>query len=215
MSLFWKREKEVRLRLDEYFAAADDALGEFATAMRCYLAEGSNEAFAEAKRRLHAAESRADDLRIDVEKTMYRRMLLPESRGDILGLLEAFDQMPNIADLVTTLILRQRMVIPDRWHEPFGRLVELNTDAYRAVRQCVDALFSRPDAVEPMVQAVDSLESASDKVEWQIITELFESDIDKVDMLMLREIVRLVSDISDSAARVARRMEIIGLKRRI
>jgi len=215
MALFWKREQEVRQRLNDYFTHADEALEQFAVAVGCYLEHGRCDEFRQAQERLHAAESNADDVRIDVEKTMYRRMLLPESRGDILGLLEAFDRIPNTADAAIRMIRRAHLTIPERWHAPFGRLCELNSEAYREVRKAVDALFSRPDSVEAAVGPVDALESDSDKIEWQLITELFESDIDKGDMIMLRELVRTMSDISDAAARVAHRVEIISLKRRI
>ena len=215
MPLLWKREKEVRDRLQEYFACADEAVKEFEAGMACYLEKGPCQEFVEVDRRIHAAESRADDLRIDIEKSLYRRMLLPESRGDLLGLLEAFDRMPNVAEDVTSMIRTMHIELPEQWRGSFGEMVDKNVEAYHQVRKGVDALFSDPDSVEKTVAPVDKLESASDKLEMGLISEVFASDLDKADMLVLRELINRLGDISDAAERVSHRLEIVSFKRRI
>ena len=93
MSLFYKREKEVRGLIKEYFETADQALEEFELAMRCFFEDGPCEEFREIDKRVHAAESRADDLVRQIELMLYSRSLLPESRGDLLGLQLVDDQL--------------------------------------------------------------------------------------------------------------------------
>lgn len=215
MTLFWKREKEVRRLLQEYFEVSDRALAEFEGAMRCFLDEGPCEAFREADVRVHKSESRADDLRTRIEKEMYSRALLPESRGDILGLLENFDRMPNLAETITFMIDTQQIPVPGPFRPDFLRLLECNLEAYRLVRQTVDLLFTEPDAVCEAVKPVDAKESESDRIERELILRVFQSDLDRADMILLRELISRLGDISDSAESVAHRLEIISLKRRI
>ena len=215
MSLFFKREREVRALIQCYFETVDDAISEFEKAMRCYLEQGDCEAFQQSDRRIHAAESKADDLRHDIEKLLYSRALLPESRGDILGLLENFDKMPNLAETVSRMCETQRIQIPARFKPQMLALVEINMQAYRLVREAVDKLFTDPGAVEAAVEPVDLKESESDRLERSMIREVFRSNIDKSDMIMLRELIRRTGDLSDSAENVARRMEIIAMKKRI
>lgn len=215
MSLFWKREKEVRKLIQEYFEVADRALSEFEGAMRCYLSAGSCEEFREADIRVHEAESLADDLRNRIEKEMYSRSLLPESRGDILGLLENFDRMPNLAETVTFMIDTQQIPVGEEYQEDFTKLLECNMEAYRLVRETVDRLFTDPDSVGEAVKPVDEKESESDQLERDLIIRIFRSDMDRSDMILMRELVSRLGDISDSAERVARRLEIVSLKRRI
>jgi uncharacterized protein len=215
MSIFFKREREVRALLQRYFDTVDSALSAFDEAMRCYLEDGDCDAFKAHDKKVHAAESKADDLRLEIEKMLYSRALLPESRGDILGLLENFDKMPNLAETITFMCETQRIRIPDRFKPDFTRLIEINLQAYKLVREIVDKLFSNPSAVEAAVAPVDHKESESDKIERSLIREVFRSDIDKAEMIMLRELIRRTSDLSDSAENVARRMEIIALKKRI
>ncbi|NOZ01439.1 MAG: DUF47 domain-containing protein [Deltaproteobacteria bacterium] len=215
MSLFFKREKEVRQLIDEYFRVADETLDAFDAAFKSYLKDGICDKLREADGRIHASESRADDLRVEIEKMMYSHSLLPESRGDILGLLESFDKMPNLAETVTFMIVTQKIQVPPQFRPDFSRLLDCNMDAYHQVREAVDRLLANPDTVGAAVKPVDEKESESDRIERALITSIYDSDTDKSDRILLRELIERVGDISDNAERVAYRIEIIALKRRI
>ncbi len=215
MSLFFRREKEVRSLIQEYFLAADTALDEFEIAVRCYLDDGPCEQFREIDKRIHAAESRADDLLRKIEKMLYSRSLLPESRGDLLGLLEHFDKMPNLAETISFMLDTQQVPVPDAYRPQLVELVEVNVEAYRLVRKTVDKLFTAPETVGDAVGPVDAKESESDRLEGQIIRKVFASDMDGCDKIRLRELIQLLGDLSDSAENVAGRLEIISLKKRI
>ncbi|MCP4604191.1 MAG: DUF47 domain-containing protein [Proteobacteria bacterium] len=215
MSLFFKREREVRGLIQRYFETVDEALQEFEIAMRCYLDAGDCDEFRDCDSRVHNAESRADDLRGEIEKKLYSRALLPESRGDILGLLEHFDKMPNLVETITFMCDTQQISIPEAFKPRIVELLEINMEAYQLVRETVDRLFSDPKSVGAAVEPVDAKESESDKLERALIRDVFRSDLDRADMILLRELIARMSDVSDSAENVARRMEIIALKKSI
>ena len=215
MGLFRNREKEVRGLIRDYFSIADQAIEEFQKVIGVYLDGGSEEDLHAGDRRIHAFESQADDLRITIEKELYSQALLPESRGDILGLLESFDKMPNMVETITFMLSSQRIVIPEERVEDFKTLVGINLEAYRLVRTTVDNLFDDPSSVEASIQPVDTKESESDVLERAIIVAVFRSSIDPAHMLLLRELTERIGDISDNAERVARRLEIISLKKRL
>jgi len=215
MSIFWKREKQIREKLTRYFEVVDRAFGQFEGAMRCYLDMGSCEKFRDAHREVHVAESRADDLRREIEKSLYARALLPESRDDLLALLEAFDKLPNLVEAITFSLETQQVVLPAPFRDDVQKLLEINLEAYRLVREQVDLLFNDPEAVGGAVEPVDAAESESDRLELDLMRRIFRSDIHRVDQLLLRELIDRLGDISDNAENVSRRMEIIALKRRV
>ncbi len=215
MSLFFRREKEVRALIKEYFETADKALNEFEVGVRCYLDSGPCKEFREIDKRIHAAESRADDLLRRIEKMLYSRSLLPESRGDLLGLLEHFDKMPNLAETISFMLDTQQVPVPDEYRPRLLQLMEVNVEAYRLVRHTVDKLFTEPEAVGEAVEPVDAKESESDKLEGLLIREVFASELDGCEKIQLRELIQRLGDISDSAENVAGRLEIISLKKRI
>jgi hypothetical protein len=215
MSLFFRREKQVREQIQQYFEAADEALSEFEVALRCFLRAGDCDEFQDCTERVHAAESLADDIRHEIEKTLYSRSLLPEARGDLLGLLEHFDKMPNLAETITFMCETRQVTVPERFREQMVELLVINMEAYHLVRETTERLFVDPKSVGEAVDPVDIKESESDRLERSMTREIFSSDMSQAQMILLRELVQRVGDISDSAENVARRLEIIALKKRI
>ena len=93
MALFWKNKNSIEDMINRYFESCDACFQQFEKGMDIYFENGQSEAFEAATLKIHHAESSADDLRREIELTLYGKALLPESRGDILGLLESFDRL--------------------------------------------------------------------------------------------------------------------------
>jgi len=212
---FWKREKQVKEKLQRYFSVADKAVELFEEALRCWAAQGNCEEFRTSEGEVHKAESRADDLRHEIEKELYARALLPEARDDLLNLLEAFDRIPNLVENVLFMVDTQQVTLPAQFRDSVLRLLAINCEGYRLMRQQVDLLFTDPDGVGGAVEPVDAAESESDRLERELIRRVFRADIHRVDQLLLRELITLLGDITDHAENVSRRLEILALKRRV
>jgi hypothetical protein len=215
MGIFWKREKEVKRLLFEYFAAVEASMGEFERAMKCFLEHGHCPEFREHDKLTHKHESRADDLRWEIEVLLYKRALLPESRDDILQLLESYDHLPNLAENITFVFDTQRVTVPPELRERFLALVEANLQAYRHMHHAVELLFSKPEAIETEIRPVDQYESASDGLERELIIDLFRSEVPRAECLQLRDVIQRIGDLSDTAEKLVRRLEILSLKKRI
>ena len=215
MSLFFKKERAVLSMIRQYFAEVDLTIEVFQEALTLFLTEGAGERFTALDAQTHRHESRADDLRCQIEKEMYSHALLPESRGDFLGLLETFDKIPNLAEVVTFMLDTQCIEIPPPYRADIQKLVEVNVEAYRLVRDVVDRLFDQPDSVEHRVGAVDRKESEGDQIERKLIKAIFADDLPGIQKILLRELVQRIGDISDSAEKMAHRVELISLKKRI
>jgi uncharacterized protein Yka (UPF0111/DUF47 family) len=92
--------------------------------------------------------------------------------------------------------------------------VDINIKAYNLVRQAVLGLFYSKD-VKDVTDLVDAAESDSDRVERDLIRDIFNSKLDKADMILLKEIVINTGDISDRAETVKDRLILAILKRKI
>jgi predicted phosphate transport protein (TIGR00153 family) len=99
LALFKKQEK-VEQMLERYFDRCDACYEQLEVAFQSFFENGTGADFDEKVNGIHERESQADDLRRDIELTLYGKALLPESRGDLLGLLESFDGLPNIAETI-------------------------------------------------------------------------------------------------------------------
>jgi len=215
MSFFWKRQEDIEARIDKYFDQCDACLDAFEKAFALIMDVGQGEAFEAAVQKTHEAESSADDLRRELELTLYGKALLPESRGDLLGLLETYDQLPNMAQTVLFALRCQRVVFPKELLTGFKNLVQLNLQAYGLARKCVDELFHNPKVILYTARDVDSKESESDRAERQMICSIFDSGMDIGTKLMFKELVLLIGHLSDLAEAVADRVSIIAIKRQV
>ncbi len=213
--MFWNRTEKVRSMIDQYFECCDRCFDVFQQAFDTYVATGLGPEFDSGVRETHDAESEADDLRREIELTLYGRALLPESRGDILGLLESFDRIPNTAESVLQTIQMQSLEVPRDLLEDFEELVGLNRKTYDRIRKAVETLLENPKTTLYATKEVEDRESASDRAEQRLIGRIFDRSMDIGTKLMLKELVFLIGRISDMAETTADRIGIVAIKRQI
>jgi len=138
MGFLWRKQEKVETMLENYFAGCDKCFDLFEEAFAIYMESGLGQAFTDAIEETHQSEAAADDMRREIEYTLYGKALLPDSRGDILGLLETFDRMPGFAENVLFAIESQRLQIKAKFQKDIKKLVEVNVQAYRLARKAVE-----------------------------------------------------------------------------
>jgi predicted phosphate transport protein (TIGR00153 family) len=146
---------------------------------------------------------------------MYGKALIPESRGDIMGLLEALDEIPGLFQLILYMIKTQKMLIPDFIVPDIKELIQVSLTTCDLMLQQIELLFQGSSGVRALVSSIDYNESQCDHIERRIITSLFDSDLDPFQKLQLKELVVFLGEISDQTDRVSRRASIIKMKRTV
>jgi predicted phosphate transport protein (TIGR00153 family) len=216
MPFFWKKEDSVEKMLSRYFERCDTCFQMSEKAFSVFFDTGQGEAFEAAIQKAHEAESAADDLRREIELTLYGKALLPDSRGDVLGLLESFDRLPNMVETALFALRCQRIELPQDLKPLYKRLVDINLQSYYLCRRAVDALLSNPKITLHATKEVDEKESESDRIEREIMCQIFDTpDIDTGQKLLLKDLILLIGGISDRAEAVADRIGIVAIKRQI
>lgn len=217
MSIFFRAEKKIQEMITEYFARVEECMKQFEADIKRCVQEGPATAEAEKGRRgeTHDLESRADDIRRDIEMKLYGQALLPESRGDLLGLLETMDTVPNAAETVISILETERIEIPGPFRNDFLELVQCNLEAYRLLQKTADALLHNPKQTLYVVKEVDIKESESDRMERMLISKIFGAELDTARKILLKDVVVAIGDVSDRAENAGDRMAIIAMKRRI
>lgn len=193
----------------------DECIEVFLKAMRTYLHDGRTMDFEKLVDDCHGTESNADDIRREIEMTLYGKALLPESRGDILGLLETFDRVPNGAETALFMISCQRIDMPPEFAADMRRLAETNVETYGLVRKAFDALMTNPKQTLYVVKEVEDSESRSDRQERALIGRIFDSEYSFGRKLLLKELVLQIGNIADRSENTADRIGIVAIKRRV
>jgi predicted phosphate transport protein (TIGR00153 family) len=208
-----KKRIGIERQVDEFLDRVSEAGLLCKTGMDAYL-KGSMDTFALTLESIRETEHKGDDLRRAIETELYRKTLIPESRGDVMELLEDMD---TLLDRFTGLIWQfeiERPEICTEFHEDFRELLQYSIEAVEAdVRSC-RAFFKEIHVVSDHIHKVSFWEKESDKVSTRIQKAIFSrEDLRLSHRMHLRFFVKQVDRIADEAEDVADRLNIYVLKR--
>jgi uncharacterized protein len=181
--------------------------------MDAYL-KGNAEAFAQALISIRNTEHKGDALRRSIERVIYQKTLIPESRGDVMELIEDMDAL---LDRFTGLIWQFDIEHPDiciEFHEDFRELLNDSVESVEAdVRSC-RAFFKDISSVANHIHKVIFWEKESDKVSTRLQRAIFgRPNLRLSHKMHLRFFVKQVDRIADEAEDVADRLNIYVIKR--
>lgn len=160
------------------------------------------------------SESKADELRAELELLLYGKSLFPESRGDIIGLVEATDKIANHAESVAIMLKTRNITsFPDFCISSILTIINYGVNITQALADAEEMLFKNYHAALPLIGKISQIESDADDVEILITEEIFKSDIDPYKKLILSEWVRILASICDKAEDASDLIRIIVAKR--
>lgn len=216
LSYLFKKQSQVENLIYDYLDTLKSTQKSFLTALEACLLNGAYcENFEYLIIQTHKFESKADDIREEVKSLMYEKALIPESRGDIMLLLDAMDIVPHLFEKVLYSIQTQKLALPDFILSDTKELIKISLECCDLMNREVVALFKKNERIRDLLLQIDSNESRCDHIERRIITKLFDAPIDPFQKLQLKELIGLIGEISDQADRVSKRINIINIKRRV
>lgn len=213
MAILFRASGELQAAVDEYLDSVSQCVMVFSLGVENYLSL-SEEKFQDNLESIDKLESGADRLRRHVENDLYSHSLIPEHRGDVLGLLESID---NIAD-ATKEILNQFDIeqphIPDEVKPGFKDLASQAAEAAENVIKASRAFFKDVRQVKDHLHKVYFFEKECDKLSYGIKRKVFRMEkIELSQKIHLRQFARHIDDIADEAENVADRLSIYTIKR--
>jgi len=214
-NFLFKKEHQVESLIYDYLDTLKKTHENFASAIDTCVEKTVCEAFDFYMEQTHKYESKADDIREEINNLMYGKVLIPDSREDVMNLLASLDQIPYLLERVLYIIQTQRVSIPPFMLQDFRDLVRISLLCFELVIRQVHLLFKKETGIRELVSTIDTHESHCDHIERRLITRLFESDLDPFDKLQIKELVVTTGDISDKADSVSRRINIMNMKRRV
>jgi predicted phosphate transport protein (TIGR00153 family) len=164
---------------------------------------------------VHRHEKLADDLRRELEVMMYSKALFPESRGDVLGMIETTDKVANQAEAAVRMMKTHHISLPKAFHPHFVNLLHICRDTTEALLSASRSVFRDYTTAAALVGKVDQLESDADQLEADLTESIFASGEKGWNKLLLRDLIRSIAKISDRAESAGDRIRIIVAKRSI
>jgi hypothetical protein len=208
-----KKTKKLELQIDEFLDFIINGALIFKQAVKFYL-NGEIDQFEERLKEIDKTESDADTLRRTIEEKLYVKTLIPENRGDVLGLLESTDKVMN---LIAETLAQFSVEIPKISADVQNLFFELTEATISSVEYLVTALrsyFTNITLVRDNIQKVIFYEKESDKIADKIKRTVFQSsNLELAEKIHMRYFVYHIERIADEAEDVCDRLSIAVIKR--
>jgi len=215
-NLFSNHAQELQNDINKYLEVVNNSNMVFKRSCKNYLKDNI-ESFEDSLDEINKLENSADDFQKDIKYKLYKYMLIPEARGDVLALLENID---NIVDHIKKLLVQfsiERPTIPDSLNEDVSELVDMVSDSVDVLIKCIRAYFKNISMVNEYANKVHFYEHEADKIEESVKRKVFEdSNLEYFSQKThLRYFVEQITEISDRAETISERASVAAIKRRI
>ncbi len=210
---FLKKRFGIGRKMDDFLDKVSEAGMLFQHGVDAYL-KGNRPSFVKKIEDIADVEHVGDALRRDLEEQLYTQTLIPDSRGDVLELLENMD---GLLDRFKGALWRFEIEQPDIYpelHDDIRELAACVVESVEAMVRSTRAFFKDISTVADHLHKVSHWESQSDKVSTRIQSRVFrEEERDLSYRMQLRDFIRHVDKIADRAEDVADKLRIYVIKR--
>ncbi len=210
--MFLKKTKKLEIQIDEYLDLVIKGGLIFKLGIKCYM-DQQQEDFESHLKDLRKIEERADDLRRNIEVKLYTRTLIPEARGDVLGLLESCDKVLNIT---TETLLEFSVEIPNIVASLKQDFIDLADSSIYCLENTVSGIrsyFKNIDAVRDYVAKVQFYKRETNKIAEKIKRNFFRSESELSHKIHIRYFTFHIERIAEQSEDVCDRLSIAIIKR--
>ncbi len=207
------RTRKLINEIDEFLNILSETSLIFREGIGAYLDQGPSEQFLDRLKQVADGERRADELRRNIQRDMYAETLMPDARGDILGLLESLDGIINQLGETLWNLASEKPAIPEDLRETYRELLDPTVAATEALVLASRAIFRNVGAIGDHLHKVHFYESEADVIIGRLKDRTFASDRPLADKLQLKAITESLAAVSDLSEDTADQLTIYAIKR--
>lgn len=212
VSIF-KNRTGIEKEIDSFLNLASESGLIFMQGIDAFLI-GNLDSFSEHLSHIVETEKEADTLRRSIEDLLYRKTLIPESRGDVLELIERMDALLGRFKGVMFRIEIERPNINPQFHSGLKGLASCVIEAVESATLSLRAYFKDISQATDHIHKVAFWETEADKASTSLQKAIFNNNELGLDLKMqLRDLVRSIDKIADHAEDLADTLAIYVIKR--
>ena len=215
LSLFSKN-RSLEAEIDDFLDTVSQGGMLFEETLRHYARSGMDVRFTSQQEQLNDIESDADALVRNIVRSLYSDMLIPESRADVLGLLQDIDALLGVYEhICDSVAIEQPQFtdLPERFDDMFDELIRLVVQTVEALISAARSFFRDIHVVRDHLHKVRFLEGEADKVSAGLKYVVFQSELPLDRKMHLRYFIDKLDSIADEAEDAADRLAIFTVKR--
>lgn len=217
MNPFFQKARAIEGDIDTFLDNISKAALMFQQGVKEYYT-GKQEPFEAHCADVSRLEHESDDLRRDIKHTLYRELLIPDARGDVLGLVETLDNVIDNTQKVMLHFLIEKPIVWDLLTDDFLDLAETSVKCIDELVAAARAFFRDISNVADHLTKVHYWEHEADTIERRIKQKAFadNSPIEKFSLKVhVRYFAEKISLLADEAESVAERLEVYTIKRSV
>ena len=171
-----KKRLDIGRQFDVFLDKVSEAGLLFKAGVEAFLS-GNIESFENKINDIIETEHEGDALRRNLEETLYIQTLIPESRGDVLELLENLDALLDRFKGALWKFNIERPQLNKEYNEDFRELTSIVVEAVEATVRSSRAFFKASASVTDHIHKVPYWESQSDKIASKIQQTIFRQEV--------------------------------------
>ena len=216
MNTFFKKSMELSTKIEKFLDTISNSLTLFEKAMRLYLEE-DHEAYQDHLKRICELESEADALETEIKVTLYKFMLLPDTRADVLSLVKSLDNIIDMVEDITKDYNIQKPVFPKEMHKDIQEMTRSSMQSAESLLFAARAFFTQVHLVSSYSNKIKFFEHEADIVEDKINNQIFNGGLvtDLAEKMQLKRFISKISSIADEAELIGDKLTIFTIKREI
>ena len=211
----FKRNQVIKSKIEDYLCVVNIVLDQYLESVEHYLSRHLDDHFKVCVDRIHANESKADDLRREIETELFGKSLMPEIREDIIKIIDLVDRIPNACERVLRRIYTHGIVLPDEFCDRVMELTKIGVCCCRPIKDAVMDVLGSCSAIKGIAREIDTNESVADKLERELVYDVFHGDYDSFDRIMFRDVVQWIASLPDLAETICDQLTIFAIKRQV
>lgn len=210
------RTKALEAQIDEFLDTLSQGGMMFEEIIDHYTTHGVDQVFEERQQQIGTIESNGDRLVRNINRAIHTEMLIPESRADVLSLLQDLDYILDVFEHTCFAVDVEQpdlTGIDDEHIKSFHELAHVVVQSVEVLIAATRAFFRDVNAVRDHLHKVGFYEAEADKLAMHLKRTVFRSDIPLERKLHLRDFVDRVDKIADQAEDAADWLAIYTIKR--
>ena len=207
--------RELENKIDDMHDQIIECAMYFKDAFDIYIKEKRSANYRRASKKIKLIEALADDLRREIESSLYSQNLIPDLRADVLQMVENIDKVINEFDEVAHKFYIEQPDIPEKYQANFKKLVKEVCDCAENMAIASRAFFRNFATVRDYAKKVYFLEHESDKTWRTLKKDIFDSDMELAHKMQLTILIEELADVADKAEDCIDALLIFAIKRDI